>query len=444
VRSSTAPEGPARLLAGWSLFRQHAPWALALGPLGALAYVPRLVLGGFVVAPASWRLPEALSADEPERAGRSTLRRWRAAARPPRFVQVGHEDQLLAVDLDAPGAVAALAGHERAWEIWPPLGRGVDRDGRRVEAVVALVERSDADETAGRARAARAIARAPRVPPPRLAPPSPDWRTFEIHGARQHQDALLVDAVFPAVEEARRAKEIRGWFFQRYVEGPGRRHHLRVRVRATPRGRSAFEARLQRALTAARAAGAVVDVAMRDYYPERARFAAALDAVHAVFESESDAACTLLGLSREDAEADERLAPLVRVLDALARGLGLDLEARHALARARRSAADATAAVDEEGRAATDAAFRARARGLRAALGAAEPDAAASALDAHAARTVRATRALPVGTRAALAPSLLHLACVRLAGPDRGLERVAYTLWERTLEGLRRAPPRKT
>ena len=133
----------------------------------------------------------------------------------------------------------------------------------------------------------------------------------------------------------------------------------------------------------------------------------------------------------------------MRLLDALARGLGLEDAARHALARARRAAAEATAPVDDEARAATDAAFRARARArLRPALGGTSRDAATRVLDAHAARTARATRRLSAEARAALAPSLLHLACVRLGGPDRDLERLAYTCWERAREGLRRAPTR--
>jgi hypothetical protein len=86
----------ARLVAGWSLYRQHAPWALALGPLASLERVPRLVLDGFVVAPASWRVPAsangaALSA--------AALRSWRRRARVPRWVHVGDEDRLLPVDL---------------------------------------------------------------------------------------------------------------------------------------------------------------------------------------------------------------------------------------------------------------------------------------------------------------------------------------------------------
>ena len=144
VRSTTAPAGPLRLLCGWSLYRQHAPWALGLGPLAPLERVPRLVLDGFVVAPASCSFFRGGASRRPR--PRAAARRWRRAAGVPRFVQVGEEDRLLVVDLDGAGAAADLADHARVWEIWPPLGATVDRDGRRVEAVVALVQRPDGDE----------------------------------------------------------------------------------------------------------------------------------------------------------------------------------------------------------------------------------------------------------------------------------------------------------
>lgn len=457
VRSSAAPAGVVRLLAGWSLVRQHAPWALVLGPLAALEHVPRLTFDGFVVAPASWRLPEALREGPPDPA---RLARWRREVGLPRFVQIGHEDQLLPVDLDADGAAAELCGHERAWEIWPPPGRSVDADGRRVEVVCALVDRPNDEEAHVITRGAHAVAAARSVPPPRLAPPPRDWRTFKIFGAPAHQDALLVDVVRPLIEEERRAQRITGWFFQRYVEGAARRHHIRLRVRArSTRALAAFGEDLAAALEAARAAGAVVGLEAGDYNPERARFGRALDAVHAIFESDSDAACALLedatgiasphlgegprqvdGPRQADGESD-RIIPLVRAVDALARGLGFEGPARLALATARRAAAEATTPVGPDARAAADAAFRARARALRALLAARSPG-QGDAIASHAARVARAARAVAPDDRTALAPSLLHLACVRLVGPDRGLERLAYTLWERTLEGLDRAPVR--
>jgi thiopeptide-type bacteriocin biosynthesis protein len=442
VRSATAPAGLARLLVGWSLFRQHAPWALALGPLGGLARLPRLSLDGFVVCPASWAVPAPIRAGA---AGRAAVRRWRRDAGLPRWVQVGGEDLLLPVDLDGADAAADLRGADRAWEIWPPLGEAVDRDGRRVEAVVALVDRPGADEGARLGRAAHAAAAIGRVPPPRAAPALPGWLTLKLFGPADLQDAVLAGAVGPAIRAGRRAREIEGWFFIRYVDGPGRRPHLRVRARGTGRrGLAAFEARLGAALVPARDAGALTTVERTEYHPERARFGgtdAALDAIHAVFESDSDLACALLAAETESIEVADRTALLVRALDALARGLGMDATERHALARGRRRAGERSADLDPEARAARDRAFRALGRGLRAALSgrAADRDAAARALDAHAARTARAIRRLAREQRAALAPALLHLACVRLAGPDREVELDAYTFWERALEGLLRS-----
>jgi thiopeptide-type bacteriocin biosynthesis protein len=279
------------------------------------------------------------------------------------------------------------------------------------------------------------------VPPPRRAPAPSDVRTYKIFGAPEHADALLLDALHPAVRAALRAREVTRWLFLRYVDGPGRRHHLRLRVRTpSPRARAAFEARLARALEPARAAGAVVAVESTEYHPERARYGAALEPAHAVFQSDSELACALLAEEEAgDARAPDRLDQLVRSLDALARGLGHDLEARRALARARREAEERLAGVEEDARVrdADAAEFRARARALRAWLGAPPgPDPGARALRLHADRTARATRSLSPAARAALAPALLHLACVRLGGPDRDLERRAYTFWERTLEGL--------
>ena len=146
LRSTTAPAGIPRLLVGWSLWRQHAPWALPLGPLAELAFIPRLCLEGFVIAPASWRLPDDFRIGTPEesRAPRDGLRRakpvsahvkrsaqairrWRRAAGVPRYVQVGQGDELLPVDLAAAGAAADLVKP-------PPRVRDLAPD-RRVSAV---------------------------------------------------------------------------------------------------------------------------------------------------------------------------------------------------------------------------------------------------------------------------------------------------------------------
>jgi thiopeptide-type bacteriocin biosynthesis protein len=432
LRSRTAPAGIARLLVGWSLWRQHASWALPPGPLANLAHIPRLCVEGFVVAPASWRLP-------PDLHTAADIRRWRKAAAVPRHVQLGEGDELLPVDLAAPGAAADLADHDRVFEIWPPIDEGVDRDGRRLEAVVMVIERPCAHEIVEHARRSAAIRSAGAIPPPARAPRLDDWRTFKLFGAQGRQDDLLA-LLLPTIRAAQHAGEIDSWFFQRYVDGPGSRHHLRVRVHAPDAG--AFERRMRDRLGGARAAATITSIEIDEYRPEHGRFRAdELGVVHEIFESDSELVCALLP---PPADAAERIGLLVRALDALAAGLGLDLDARHAAAAARRRAAEASAAVDEEDRARADRAFRRIGRGLRASL-ATDGDAAgdqandvAAKLAAHRSRTAHAARGLSPEARARLLPTLLHLAAVRSLGADRDGERLAYTFWERTLQGLRR------
>ena len=141
----------------------------------------------------------------------------------------------------------------------------------------------------------------------------------------------------------------------------------------------------------------------------------------------------MAALLAADPELD-RVATLPALFDALARGLGLDLAARHALARGRRNAAEAWTELDGDARRESDAGFRRHARSLRAALTDPPP------LLAHYQASVgEAARDLKETARAQLLPSLLHLSAVRLVGPDPEAERLGYTFWERTLEGLRKS-----
>src|SRR6185312_17227289 len=419
VRSATAPAGVARLAVGWTLQRQHAPWAFTPGPLAALDKLPRVALDGFVIAPASWRVPPELREG---RGGRTRLLRWRRAAGVPRHVQVGEGDELLPVDLEAPAAARELAGQERVHEIWPPLDTTIDRDGRRLELVVPVVRRADPTP---------ALPDLARVPPPREAPPLPGWRTFKLFGHADRQDPLLLQAVWPAVDAARAAGEIDGWFFLRYLDGPGRRPHLRVRVHAPGEAPAAFEHRLRAGLAEARAASALTSVETTEYFPERGRFRTEeLAGLHAIFEADSEAALDFL-------DQDEHLAvKRVRLFDALATGFGLDAAGREAVAAERRAAAESSTGAGPDERREADADFRTEARALRAALRG-EP---AEPLRRLRARVSGAVAGWPSARRAVLLPTVLHLSSVRLGGPDPDAERLGYTFWQRAREGLRRAP----
>jgi thiopeptide-type bacteriocin biosynthesis protein len=422
VRSATAPAGLARLMVGWSLQRQHAPWALPLGPFAGLAFVPRLSLDGFVILPASWRLPAALRAGGPR--ARAALARFRKTARLPRFVQVGEGDELLPVDLSAPDAADDLTGHERLFEIWPPLDAVVDRDGRRLEAVVMVV--------------AEAADSAPPpdlldVPPPDQARPLAGWRTFKLFGGAARQRALLAAAT-EVVHSGQAAMEVARWFFLPYVEGPGRRPHLRLRIQ-TLGDPATFERRLRRALERQRADGTLTALEVTDYTPERGRFRDdELGSLHALWEADSELACRLPARDT----AAERVVDLVRTLDGLATGLALDPPARQALALERRRAATRETEGDDDAAAEADALFRACGRTLRATLRGPVPgDPDDAAFDDYRAR-IAAAPPLAGAALPRLIPTLLHHAAVRIAGADRDTERLAYVCWQRTLEGLAR------
>ncbi|HET6281020.1 MAG TPA: thiopeptide-type bacteriocin biosynthesis protein, partial [Polyangia bacterium] len=435
VRSTTAP-GWYQLLVGWSLCRQHTPWALALGPLGDLARLPRIAIDGFVVAPGSWRIPPAAGDRGRAALDRKALARWRRESAVPRLVQVGHEDQLLPVDLDDADAVSDLAGNQRVWEIWPPPARGLDRNGRRLEAVIALCDRPDRSEGAEHNHAAIATAQLGAILPPHTAPAAAGWKTFKLFGVEARQDALLVGIVAPLIGDALAAAEIDAWFFIRYVDGPGRRAHLRLRTHAATRtGEVAFAQRLELALRPARADARVVTVETSEYHPEYARFQGPenLTATLRIFQFDSQLACALLETAAN--EVFDGVELLVGSMDSLATGLGFTLAERHALARQRRDAS-AGPGADPEQKRADDAEYRVCARRLREQLDGRANDVASRLLAKHAERVAAAATPLPIPTRKALLPTFLHLAAVRLCGLDSDRERRAYLLWERTLEGL--------
>jgi len=430
IRSTTAPSGAYRLMAGWSLFRQHAPWALSWGPLAGLLRLPRISIDGFVVAPASWRIPIGL--------GRSgLLGRWRRRWQVPRMVQVGHEDELLLVDLAARGAGRELAGHDRVWEVLPDIDTPVDRDGRRIEVIAAVVTQPDGDQAALAAAGAAAIRTAGHVPPARVHPPAPGWCTFKLYGAPDRHDRMLTGAIAPVIAGARAAGAIDRWFFVRYVDGPGRRDHLRVRVHERqPGGLEEVARQLDRALASAWEEGDVVTAEIGRYHPETARFGgpAAMPAIEAVFESDSDLVCDLLTTGALGSDP-EPVDLVVQSFDTLASAFGLGEEARRELARSRRAAHHGL--VREEDLAAE---YRRRQRGLMATLsGRAEDDGANRPFAAHAARVASLEGELPRALRAATLPALLHLTAVRVAGLHRDVEARAYVFWERALEGLMRS-----
>jgi thiopeptide-type bacteriocin biosynthesis protein len=230
----------------------------------------------------------------------------------------------------------------------------------------------------------------------------------------------------PSVERARAAGDIDAWFFQRYLDGPGRRDHIRLRVRA--RSPAAFATRLDELLRDARAAGDVTALESAPYHREVGRYGAdALEPLEKIFEADSSLACALAaGHNPGDADLTQRL---VQTFDALAGALGLPLEARRALAARRRAA---WAPLFFEARDLLAEEHRLRQSRLHDALTA--PPAPPFTLYLDRVRAVAPS--LPLPRWESLLPALLHLSAVRQAGPVVEEEARAVYFWERTLEGI--------
>ena len=168
----------------------------------------------------------------------------------PRLVQVGEGDELYPSTSRAPRPPPIWPGTSGCSRSGPPstppsiaTGAAWRRSSRSSPGVVT--------DSVGPARFGTR-----RVPPPRLEPPLAGWRTFKLFGASAGQDALLTGTVVPTVAEARAKGEIDAWFSLRYLDGPGERPHLRLRVRGQDGDEpAAFEQRLRAALRPARAAG---------------------------------------------------------------------------------------------------------------------------------------------------------------------------------------------
>jgi thiopeptide-type bacteriocin biosynthesis protein len=436
VRSTTAPSGIYRLLAGWSFARQHAPWGFSWGALAGLSFLPRVVIDGFVVAPASWRVP-----DSAQIAGPGAMARWRRQNRVPAAVQAGEGDELLYLDLRAAGARAELVrlAGGRVFEIWPPLDALPDRGGRRIEAVVAVACVPESAEIEGVTAAIEATRAAGRVPSAAQAPPAADWVSFRVYGAAERQNSVLFAAVAPAIRDALDAGEIDGWFFLPYVDEPGRRHHLRVRAHArSARQAEAFARRMRRALAPLLACGDVVSVETSGYFREAARYggAALMPAVERLFQASSELVLAVLQAEDQDTAPADRVVIAVRAADAMAGGLGLDLEARVGLARRCRQACARSGLLDEEH---ARQEYRQHSRQLFTWLARKQDDRLTAALGSLQDSAESAAASLDVDRRVTLRrrlPALLHVQVVRLAGADAGAEALVYFLWERGLQSL--------
>jgi thiopeptide-type bacteriocin biosynthesis protein len=265
------------------------------GAAQRLSHLPRVTCGRVMVSPETWAvrggdLARALSAKHPG----DEVRRLLPGIGDRRWVGVGDDDRVLAVDLGSPDSVAAcLRRYARDAKVQlmemphveSPATHGPT--GGHVTEVVVPLRRT---APAGRA------ARRPASYDPGAAR---SWVYFKYYCGSSAADRVIAEAR-ALTATLREEGAITDWFFVRYHEEG---FHVRVRVRpAAPDRRAAVVARMDGFATVMKARGLVVRSVMDEYVPEVKRYggSACLPMAESLFTADSDAVAAYVGAGPDE------------------------------------------------------------------------------------------------------------------------------------------------
>jgi thiopeptide-type bacteriocin biosynthesis protein len=303
------------------------------GPLSASDWLPRVVAGRVILAPARWtlRAPEI----DPGRAadpGRA-VDALRDKHRLPRWVVVRTGEQAMPIDLASDVGARVLletlrgagAGRMVLEECLPAADQlcASSRDGLHAhEVMIPFLRRSSGSPADARARPSST----PRTTT-ELHPPGSEWFFVKAYCAPLLLEPLLLD-----LSRIARAHVAAGaadrWFFVRYRDPD---FHVRLRIRRAGAGR--VDAEVLEALKDATARGVVWKVQLDTYVPETERFGGphGLELFHEFSWLDSEAVVDALSIGPGDVDA--RIVASSLAIDRYATSFGLSLDERLALAR---------------------------------------------------------------------------------------------------------------
>ena len=327
-----------------ALLEQHTQKWLGWdwGKLEHERFLPRVTCGRMILARAQWaadarELKPLLESGDAERFRR--VQAWRKERGLPRFSLLVDVDNELLVDLDNVLSIETfcdLARKRRSIVLAENLP-DEDRlavhgpEGRYTnELVIPLLRVRDPAEP-------------PRVPiryrgedaccvAETLAPGS-EWSFFKLYGGRGTADRILAEVIAPVIAELKGRGVIRGWFFIRYGDPDP---HLRVRLLGDP-GRLCAEGipEMHRRLNPLLQNGSLWRVELCTYQREVDRYGGLhnIERAERLFELDSEAALAIVQQYPGDSGASFRWQLALAGADRWLRDFGLDLAARHQLAR---------------------------------------------------------------------------------------------------------------
>ncbi|HEX2585331.1 MAG TPA: lantibiotic dehydratase, partial [Steroidobacteraceae bacterium] len=169
------------------------------------------------------------------------------------------------------------------------------------------------------------------------AAPGSEWLYFKLYGGEGATDAVLCEAIAPAVTALKELGAIDSWFFIRYADPDS---HLRVRLHGEP-SRLCSEAlpEIHQRLSAM-VGGQLWRVELGTYQREIERYGGihAINHAERLFEVDSDAALAITSTCRGDEGAVYRWQLALVGADRWLRDFGFDINERRAFARSARDA----------------------------------------------------------------------------------------------------------
>jgi len=330
------------------------------GALGSASFLPRVVCGRLVLAPASWNVGK----DELKRFGASrgaerfrTIQSWRAERRLPRLIVLADGDNQLPIDLANTLSVESFVSlvkdrdGARLIEMFPGADELCARgpEGRFLhELIVPFVRTQAAAVDAPSVSSVGEKRQRPATPAVRSFLPGSEWLYAKLYTGVATADRLLLEIVAPLVKEALDSGAADRWFFIRYGD-PDR--HIRVRFHGVP------ERLWKEVLPALRAATAPLETDGRlrklqldTYEREIERYGGpeGIELAERVFQADSESVLEILEMLEEgDAGAGERWRLAFRGIDALVDDFGFAPPERLALVGAARREYGKEFRVDE-------------------------------------------------------------------------------------------------
>jgi thiopeptide-type bacteriocin biosynthesis protein len=319
------------------------------GRLRRERFLPRVCVGRVVLARAAW----AVDADELKPLLRPSaverfrkVQAWRHERHLPRFCLLIEDENELLVDLDNTLSIDTFCdlvsnrGRVTVEEMLP----GVDElavhgpEGRFMHDLVVPLLKEPIPPPSMPVSAPPPLRTDDSEHPAENLAPGSEWLSFKLYGGEGTADAVLTEAVTPAIAELQRRGVVDSWFFIRYSDPDT---HLRVRLHGSPAhlGADALT-EMHHWLAPALASGRLWRIELSTYEREIHRYGGPrnIERAERLFQFDSEAAREIVFACQGDAGATFRWQLALAGADRWLRDMGFDLEARRAFARRARDA----------------------------------------------------------------------------------------------------------